>query len=92
MENEPKWQTRDEMPTPTNPLQRIYETLTSTSRDCSEDKMIAFLYGIIVGWEDAYPELQEKHNWSDDDVRLQKQWHEEYKKAWNLYMEALTKK
>lgn len=43
-----KWQTRDEMEVPTNPLQRLHETITLTSRDCGEDKMIAFIYGIVV--------------------------------------------
>ncbi len=71
------WQTRDEMPTP----------FAFTSRDCSEDKMIAFMYGIVMGWDDdAYAELKAKHNWSDEDVRLQKLWHENYNKAWNAWM------
>lgn len=88
-DNELKWQTRNEMPTtPTNPLQRMRETFALTSRDCSEDKMIAFLYGIVMGWDDAaYDELKLKHNWSDEDVRLQKDWHKNYNKAWNLFME-----
>lgn len=61
-DNELKWQTRDEMPTPTNPLQRMRETFAFTSRDCSEDKMIAFLYGIVMGWDDeSYNELKKKH-------------------------------
>jgi hypothetical protein len=83
-----KWQTRDEMTTPTNPLQRMRETFAFTSRDCSEDKMIAFLYGIVMGWDDeSYNEIKSKHNWSDEDIRLQKQWHQNYNKAWNLFME-----
>lgn len=76
------------MPIPTNPLQKMKETHVFTSRDCGEDKMIAFLYGIVVGWNDeSYNELKEKHNWSDEDVRLQKKWHENYNKAWNLFMQ-----
>lgn len=86
--NELKWQTRDEMPIPTNPLQKMRETFAFTSRDCSEDKMIAFLYGIVMGWDDdSYTELKEKHNWSDEDIRLQKEWHNNYNKAWNLFMD-----
>jgi hypothetical protein len=84
-----KWQTRDEMETPTNPLQRLHETFAFTSRDCSEDKMIAFMYGVVMGWDDAsYAELQPKHNWSDKDVELQKMWHKNYQKAWELFMGA----
>lgn len=88
-----KWQTRDEMKLPTNPLQKLLEVFTFTSRDCSEDKMIAFMYGVISGWDDdSYAELKVQHNWSDKDVELQKAWHIEYKKAWNLYMGALANK
>lgn len=75
------------MDIPTNPLQKLQEVFAFTSRDCSDDKMIAFLYGVISGWDDdSYAELKAQHNWSDRDVELQKQWHIEYKKAWNLYM------
>jgi hypothetical protein len=81
------WQSRDEMPLPTNPLQRLRETLAFTSRDCSEDKMIAFMYAIIVGWDDAsYEELKTEHNWSDADIKLQKQWHQNYNDAWNTWI------
>lgn len=81
------WQSRDEMPYPTNALQKLKEILTMTSRDTAEDKMIACMYGIIVGWDDnSYKELQQTHNWSHEDVRLQKLWHKNFNKAWNLYI------
>lgn len=81
------WQTRNEMEFPTNALQRLQETFVFTSRDCSEDKMIAFMYGIVMGWDDeSYSELQPKHNWSNKDIELQKMWHKNYKKAWQLFM------
>jgi hypothetical protein len=76
------------MDIPTNPLQKLRETMCFTSRDVGEDKMIAFMYAIIVGWNDeAYEDLRKTHNWSDRDIALQKEWHLNYKKAWNLYME-----
>ena len=82
------WQTRDEMLHPTNPLQRLRETFAFTSRDCGEDKMIAFMYGIIVGWDDgSYEELKSQHNWSEKDIELQKMWHANYNEVWNLFME-----
>jgi hypothetical protein len=85
------WQTRDEFEVPTNPLQKLQETLAFTSRDCSEDKMIAFMYGIIMGWDNkSYKELMVKHNRSLQDIKLQKMWHKNYKKAWNVYMEFLS--
>lgn len=86
-----RWQTRDEMRTTTNPLQRIAETFAFTPRDCGQDKMIAFLYGIALGWDNAsYKELKKMHGWSDEDVILIKAWHKNYKKAWNLFVEYCT--
>lgn len=91
-DNDLKWQTRDDMPTPTNALQRLLETMTFSSRDMSVDKMTAFMYGIIAGWDDeSYKELSEKHNWTNEDVDNMKMWHENYKIAWNLFIENLEK-
>lgn len=82
-----KWQTRDEMEIPTNPLQKLQEVFAFTSRDCSEDKMIAFIYGVVMGWDDdSYAEIKDKHNWTDKDIKLQKMWHKNYQKAWELFM------
>jgi len=85
---EVKWQKRNKLTdSPTNPLQELREILTRTSRDTSEDKMIACMYGIIVGWDDAsYKELRVKHGWTDSNIQRQKTWHENYKRAWNLFM------
>ena len=83
------WQTRDEFPITTNPLQKLTEIFAFTSRDCSEDKMIACMYGIIMGWNDeSYEELKLKHGWSDKDINLQKMWHENYKKSWNAFIKT----
>ena len=82
------WQNINDMPQPTNALQELVEILTRTSRDTGEDKMIACIYGIIVGWDDnAYKALKEQHGWIDDNIRFQKMWHENYKRAWSLFME-----
>jgi hypothetical protein len=73
------WQTG----TPTNSLQALVEILTKTPRDVSEDKMLACIYGIIVGWNDAsYRELKLKHRWTDKEIETQKMWHNNYTKAW----------
>ena len=86
-----KWQTRNEMPVTTNPLQKMREVFAFTSRDCSEDKLIAFLYAIVMGWDDdCYEELKFKHNWSDEDIDVQKEWHKNYNKAWNLFIESIS--
>ena len=87
-EIEVPWQTRDMMKFPTNPLQRIAETFAFASDDLGADKRMAFLYAIVLGWDDAsYRELQPKHNWSDEDVVMMKNWHKEYCRAWVKYME-----
>ena len=92
MKEELIWQTRDEFPITINALQKLNEIFAFTVRDCSEDKMIACMYGIISGWDDAsYVELKVKHNWSDDDVYWMKLWHENYNKAWNLFIENIHK-
>lgn len=81
------WQSKDINEETINPLQRLAETLAFTSRDCSEDKMIAFMYAIICGWDDAsFNELMVKHGWTLDDIKLMKAWHDDYKKAWNLFV------
>jgi len=83
-----KWQTRDEMPAPSNALQELVEILTRTSRDVSADPMTACMYGIIVGWDDKdYEELKTLHNWTDKNIEHQKMLHENYKKAWSLFMD-----
>jgi hypothetical protein len=73
---------------PDNPLQALTMALTSTSKDMSESKLDASLYGIIVGWdESSYKELKEKHGWSDRVVATQKLLHQNYIKAWQLLTE-----
>ena len=68
-----------------NSLERIRQTFAFTSLDCSKDKMIAFLYGIVMGWDDnSFKELMDLHNWSDKDVVDIKMWHENYIKTMKL--------
>ena len=88
MEDQIIWQSRDEMPAgPTNALQALRESYTLSSRNMSESKFDAWIYGIIVGWDDAsYRELQPKHGWTDDQVLYNKLLHENYKQAWIEFM------
>lgn len=83
-----KWQSRDEMDAPTNPLQALHESFARSSKDMSENKFDAWLYGIILGWDDAYEELAVKHNWSKEQVEYNKLLHKNYCKAWDLFMEV----
>ena len=44
-------------------------TVMATSpRDMALDDDDAWVYGIIVGWGDALPEVAAKHKWADQDV------------------------
>lgn len=80
-----KWQTRSEMDIPTNPLQALRETFCRTSKDMGTEKMDAWCYGIIVGWDDAsYAELAVTHSWSPETVAYNKLLHENYEKCWAL--------
>lgn len=85
-----KWQSRDEMDAPTNPLQALYESFTRTSKDMGENKFDAWNYGVIIGWDDAYKELAIKHNWSKEQVEYNKLLHENFNKAWNLFMDYIS--
>lgn len=68
-----------------NKFQRLKETLAFTYRDYSEDRMIAFMCGIVMGWDDStYDKLKVKHNWNDKDVNSLKSWNNNYNKALNF--------
>ena len=79
-----EWKQADDGP-PENPLQSLTTALTCTSKDMSLDKLDAYLYGIIVGWEDSsYAELKVRHGWSDETIEYQKRLNQNYIKAWDL--------
>jgi hypothetical protein len=89
VETELKWQTRDEMEAPTNPLQALRESYCRSSKDMSESKFDAWVYGVVVGWDDkSYVELKVLHNWSDEMIAYQKLLHSNFNKCWNLFMGA----
>lgn len=81
------WQTRDEMPQPTNPLQKLVEMLTGTSRDISQDQLLSAIYGVVVGWDDeSYEEFKNKYGWGENVKTYQKQLHQNYIECWDKYM------
>lgn len=83
-----KWQTKVEMDKPTNPLQALAESFARTSKDMAQSKFDAWHYGVILGWDaDALAELKVIHKWSDEEVEYQKQLHQNFIKAWNLFIE-----
>ena len=52
-------------------------TMTTDSRDWSLYKRDAWIYGIVVGWGDALPEISKKFGWSDEDINRLKKYHAE---------------
>ncbi len=63
-----------------NPLESIECTIAFSSRDMSSDKRDAWLYGIILGWDDeSLEEFQEKFNWTDLTIKRLRILHENYK-------------
>ncbi len=82
-----KWQDRSVMKDPTNALQVLCESYTRTSKDMGLCKFDAWAYGIIVGWDDeSYAELKPMHGWTDEEIEYNKLLHQNYRKAWNLFM------
>ncbi len=62
-----------------NPFKSVHDTICFSSRDYSLDHRDAWLYGVIVGWDEAsIIELQAKHNWSADTVDRLKRLHSKY--------------
>jgi len=88
-----KWQTRDEMDSPTNPMQALRESYSRSPKDMAKSKFDAWVYGVICGWDDdAYRELSIKHNWSEETVKYNKLLHNNYMKSWDLFMLDLKNK
>lgn len=56
-----------------NPLQSIRDSFIVTSKDMAATKFDAWIYGIVVGWDDdSYKELAKKYGWSPDEITLNK--------------------
>lgn len=72
---------------PENPLEAIRNAIVFSSKDMGEDKRDAWIYGIVVGWDDeSYKELAVKHGWNKEAVDRNKRLHEKYQKCW-LYIQ-----
>lgn len=79
-----EWRPSDDGPSE-NPLQVLVMSIAGSSKDFSETKFEAYMYGVIMGWDnDSYEELKSKHGWSDDVINYQKQLHQNFIRAWNL--------
>jgi len=72
---------------PENPLESLYINTVQTSKDMAQDRLDAWRYGIVAGWDDeGYPELMEKHGWTKEDVARNKRLHQKFIDCW-LYIQ-----
>lgn len=77
-----KWDIADGPPTE-NPIQALRCAMSSYPGDWSVDKRMSWMYGIICGWDNAsYVQLQQKHNWSDEDVARNIRLRDEFYSHW----------
>lgn len=79
-----EWRVADDGP-PENPLQALVMSICRSPKDFAEHKFDAYIYGVIVGWDnDAYETLKGQHGWADSQIEYQKKLHQNFIKAWNL--------
>lgn len=63
-----------------DPLDSIYTTIAFSSRDMSACKRDAWIYGIVLGWDESIKEIAEKHNWSEETIKRLKTLHDNFNK------------
>jgi hypothetical protein len=64
------------MKEPLCPIKSIEYTLAFASKDWSLDKDDAWIYGIVIGWDDdSLDELKVSFGWSDETVLTLKELH-----------------
>ena len=69
-----------------NCFESIERAIAFDSQDWSTDRRLAWIYGIVFGWEDAEQELKIKHGWTNEDIeRLNK-----YHKQWEIMKEKIN--
>lgn len=61
-------------------IDSLHTTITTDSKDWSLNKRDAWIYGIIVGWDDALPEVAEKFGWGNEDINRLKKYHSQFQK------------
>lgn len=67
-------------------IDSLHSAIVFSSHDWSRDKRLAWVYGIIVGWDDdSFEELKERFGWSDKTIERLKKYHEEIEKVYKLY-------
>ena len=71
---------------PTDPLESLYRLMVHNSRDWGQERSDAWLYGVVVGWDDpeddpkgeAMTELARAHGWDEIEVARLRMLHEKF--------------
>jgi hypothetical protein len=73
----------------TNPFDSLFTTIVCDSRDWASNHKDAWLWGIIVGWDNkSLEELQNKFNWTDTTCDRLKSLHRDFEIAQKIYLEC----
>ena len=62
----------------TCPKQSIWYTMAHATKDWSADKNDAWIYGIILGWDESLPEIAERFGWDESAVRRIERLHKKF--------------
>lgn len=66
----------------TDPFESLKTAISCHSRDWSTHARDAWIYGIVLGWDDeAIAELRARHGWDDDAVTRLRQLHETFERS-----------
>ena len=64
---------------PENPLESIANAMAFSVSDWSLEKRDAWIYGIVLGWDDAaMKEMQQKFGWPDSECQRLNRMHERF--------------
>lgn len=62
-----------------NCFESIHSALTSYTGDLSKEENLAWIYGIIIGWNDeSLDDLSKSHQWTQKDIERLKRLRAEY--------------
>lgn len=68
-----------------NPFESISNTVAFWPGDWAQDKRLAWLYGIVSGWDEAIEEVAAKHGWDTGTVARLQRLRERYARIANSY-------
>ena len=60
------------------PLGSIADSMATWAGDWSTDPTLAWIYGIVHGWDGAWGEIKDKHKWSHATMDRLRALHLEY--------------